>query len=74
MTAFDSSNRAGVEIWFDGEGDEVYISSDFDEFGATRKLHYRDIPSIISDLLDAYALRGGNVPGVLECFAEERGL
>lgn len=73
MTAFDSANRSGVEIWFDSDGPEVYISTDFDS-GDSRYLHFEEIPGIISDLLDAYALRGGNLPGVMECLATERGL
>ena len=74
MTAFDSANHSPVTIWFDSDGEEVAVGIFTDTDEAHAVLHFEQIPAIISDLLDAYALRGGDVPGAMERFAEERGL
>lgn len=62
MTAFDSLNRAGVDIWFDRDGTDVNITTNLDEPEARIGVHYEEIPAIISDLMDAYSLRGWGLP------------
>lgn len=80
MGAYDGSQSV-VGVYFDSDGDEVnvsltddpeYYTSAWNEENGIIDVPYTEIPDIVSDFMDAYAIRGGDVPALLARLRDER--
>lgn len=77
MTAFDGDSSA-VSVFFDSDGTEIMIGLDDERHTVFVgqpdyiEIQPEEVPQIVDDLLNAYALRGGDVESLLVEAVERR--
>jgi len=72
MTSFDSDNQTEIGIAFDSDGTEIGVSVNTDTDDALTQIDVADVPAVVSDFVDAYALRGGDVVKLLADLIDSR--